>query len=308
MMGLGLRLPIEKTASGGASPPTVAPVNTVLPIITGTGIVPNFLSVSNGTWTGFPTPTFTYLWLRDAATIGGATASLYQLVSADATHSISAKVTATNAGGSATVNSSNTVVVTQTTLVYSPVTVAVRGAAYTGATPVSSGGTAPYLYTISSGTLPTGLNVSSGTGIITGTPSVAGAQAGLVLTSTDSNAIAASSSAFTITVTQTTLTYTPVTTGTVGVAYTGATPSVSGGTAPYVYTISAGTLPSGLSIASGTGIITGTPLSAGASSGLVLTVTDANGIADNSTPFTITIVSGSAGSSNSFPGTLIGGV
>src|ERR1039458_4959338 len=51
--------------------------------------------------------------------------------------------------------------------------------------------------------------------------------------------------------------YTPVTWGTYSVAYTGGTPSPSGGTGPYSYTVT-GTIPTGMTMSSGTGIITGT--------------------------------------------------
>src|ERR1035437_10381571 len=51
--------------------------------------------------------------------------------------------------------------------------------------------------------------------------------------------------------------YTPNLSATYNVAYTGATPSPSGGTSPYSYTVT-GTLPTGMTMSSGTGIITGT--------------------------------------------------
>jgi hypothetical protein len=56
--------------------------------------------------------------------------------------------------------------------------------------------------------------------------------------------------------------YTPVTTGTQGAAYTGATPSASGGVPTYTFS-ETGSLPSGLTISSSTGIISGTPTASG---------------------------------------------
>ena len=78
-----------------------APANTVLPAITGTTTVGQTLTTSNGTWTGTPTITYAYQWLRNGANISGATASTYLLVSADATTNVSVTVTATNGVGNA---------------------------------------------------------------------------------------------------------------------------------------------------------------------------------------------------------------
>jgi hypothetical protein len=94
-------------------------------------------------------------------------------------------------------------------------------------------------------------------------------------------------------VTKTTLSYIPVTTGQVGVLYTGATPTPSDGTPGYTY--SAVNLPGGLSVDSGTGVISGTPVLDAIYTGVVLTVMDANGVTDSSVPFTITISAGSGG-------------
>src|SRR5258708_22125916 len=54
----------------------------------------------------------------------------------------------------------------------------------------------------------------------------------------------------------------PLSSGTVGVGYS-QTIAVTGGTAPYVWSITAGALPSGLALSSATGAIGGTPTSAG---------------------------------------------
>jgi hypothetical protein len=62
--------------------------------------------------------------------------------------------------------------------------------------------------------------------------------------------------------------------GTVGTAYS-QTVTASGGTAPYTYSITSGSLPSGLSLNTSTGAITGTPLSA--DSGMVTGNIDING-------------------------------
>ena len=79
-----------------------APVNTVLPAITGTEEVGETLTTTNGTWTGTPTPTYTRQWRRDGDDIDGATATTYVLVAEDEGADIDVVVTATNSGGAVT--------------------------------------------------------------------------------------------------------------------------------------------------------------------------------------------------------------
>jgi hypothetical protein len=85
------------------------PVNTIAPVVSGTGAVGSTLSCTTGTWQHFPT--YAYQWLRAGANIAGATAATYVLAAADSTNGISCRVTATNAAGSATA-SSNSIAVT----------------------------------------------------------------------------------------------------------------------------------------------------------------------------------------------------
>ena len=80
------------------SGPAAAPVNTVLPNVTGTAVVGNALTTTNGTWTNSPT-SYAYQWKRGATNIG-TNANTYTLVNADAGQSITCVVTATNAVGS----------------------------------------------------------------------------------------------------------------------------------------------------------------------------------------------------------------
>ncbi|MBB1616513.1 IPT/TIG domain/outer membrane autotransporter barrel domain-containing protein [Pseudomonas sp. UMC65] len=248
----------------------------------------------------------------------------------------------------------------------------------TAGTPYSStlsatGGTVPYSYSITSGSLPTGLSLNTGTGAISGIPSAAGTF-NLTITATDTNgatgsqaysitiniqapvasavsatvaanssanpiplslsggaatsvAVASAASHGTATASGTSISYTPAAgfsgadsftytatnasgtsspatvtitvsapslvltpaslgAGTAGSPYS-ATLSATGGTVPYSYSITSGSLPTGLNLNTASGLISGTPITSG-SSNLVITATDANG-ATGSQAYSITI-------------------
>jgi hypothetical protein len=80
----------------------------------------------------------------------------------------------------------------------------------------------------------------------------------------------------------------PVLTGQDGVAYAGFTVSAVGGTTPYVYAL-VGTWPTGLSINSGTGAVTGTPTQDGSFANLSVKVTDDDGEEAQLPTFTLVI-------------------
>lgn len=88
----------------GSTARTSPPVNTVLPVISGTATVGSTLTTTTGTWTGTGI-SYSYQWKRSGANIGGATSNSYLLVSADLGTATTATVTATNAGGSASATS-----------------------------------------------------------------------------------------------------------------------------------------------------------------------------------------------------------
>lgn len=79
--------------------PPAAPVNTVLPVITGTLTVGSTLTTSTGTWTGTPAPTYTYQWYVNDVLQVGATNSTFTAVAG----SVKVSVTATNVIGTSTV-------------------------------------------------------------------------------------------------------------------------------------------------------------------------------------------------------------
>lgn len=100
--------------SGSSSTVTwVAPVNTVLPVISGSTVVGQTLSTTDGTWTSTTSVTYGYQWKRSGSAIGGATSSTYTLVAADLAATITVTVTATNGAGSTPATSSATGTVTE---------------------------------------------------------------------------------------------------------------------------------------------------------------------------------------------------
>ena len=102
--------------SGGGSPPPAAPVNSVLPAISGSAVEGQTLSASSGTWSGSPS-SYAYQW-QDCNALGegclatpGGSASAYKLGAGDVGSRVRVLVSATNAGGSATASSQATTVV-----------------------------------------------------------------------------------------------------------------------------------------------------------------------------------------------------
>jgi hypothetical protein len=137
----------------------------------------------------------------------------------------------------------------------------------------ATGGAPPYIWAIGSGNLPSGLSLNS-LGKISGTPSATGPTSFTVkVTDTSNNSASAQ---LTLMVNPSGLALSVGTsslpTGTIGVAYSSSL-SVVGGTPPYVWAISTGSLPNGLSLSS-VGEIAGTPFTAG-SANFTVQVTDA---------------------------------
>jgi hypothetical protein len=172
------------------------------------------------------------------------------------------------------------------------------GVAYSQ-TLTATGGTAPYTWAVS-GTLPAGLSFSTSTGAITGTPTASVNAAPLKFTVTDtSNPVLTQTANLTLTIVPANLviTTTSLPTGEVGAAYS-ATLAATGGTTPYSWSLTSGTLPAGLLLNAATGTITGTPTAATGAPPLTLTftVTDAGSPPlapqTKSVNLTLTVISG----------------
>ncbi len=78
-----------------------APVNSVLPVITGATTLSSVLTCSQGTWTQSPT-SYAFQWKRDGTNIAGETTNTHTVVTGDQGHAVTCSVTATNATGSTT--------------------------------------------------------------------------------------------------------------------------------------------------------------------------------------------------------------
>jgi hypothetical protein len=110
---------VEVTATNSVRPETAGsartgaiagstPVNTALPAVSGTAYPGNALTVSDGTWTGVPTPVLTYQW-QESDGIGGpwtditgATTNSYTVLPADLGIYLRAQVTGSNTAGAST--------------------------------------------------------------------------------------------------------------------------------------------------------------------------------------------------------------
>lgn len=228
------------TASGGTAPYSYAVTSGALPA----GLTLDAASgVISGTPTASGSASFTITATDANAATGSASYSIETGVQAPAAGPVSATLAANSSANPITLN--------------------------------LSGGTANSVAVASAASH--GTATASGTSI-TYTPS-AGYSGPDSFTYTATNAGGTSTPAtITITVTPPTLTFSPaegsLAGGAVGQAYS-QTIAVSGGTAPYSYTITSGALPAGLTLDAVSGIISGTP-TASDSASFTITATDAN--------------------------------
>ncbi|PXV59883.1 Putative Ig domain-containing protein [Dyella jiangningensis] len=234
------------SASGGKAPYTYALT---------TGSLPAGITLgSNGTLSGTPTAVGTFAF------------------------TVTATDSSTGTGPFSASPASVTLVVDAPSLALSPGTLpdATLHTAY-AQTVTGSGGTAPYAYSVSAGALPPGLSLSS-SGVLSGTPTTNGSY-NFSIAATDATTGAgapfAATQAYSMTVSSPTIVLSPASlpVSTVATAYSQAI-TASGGTAPYTFAVTSGSLPAGLTL-SGAGMLSGTP-TAGGSFSFTVTATDAN--------------------------------
>ena len=137
----------------------------------------------------------------------------------------------------------------------------------------ATGGTAPYTWSVTVGTLPVGLAISSG-GTISGSPQNSGTSVFTVKAQDGAGDSGTQSLQITV-ISNPVITTATLPNATAGLAYS-TTVASSGAVSPVSWTISLGSLPQGLSLAASTGVISGTPAAAGAAS-FTVKLTDSGG-------------------------------
>ena len=157
------------------------------------------------------------------------------------------------------------------------------GAAYSNQLTVT-GGTSPFTWSVSVGSLPPGLALGASTGLLSGTPTTAGSFTFTVKVA-DSAGLSDTRPVTLTIIPGPSLNFPAPPSGWTRTVYSN-TLTVSGGTSPYAWTVSAGSLPPGISL-SASGNLTGTPTATGTFA-FTVKVTDANGqIATQATSITI---------------------
>ena len=127
-----------------------------------------------------------------------------------------------------------------------------------------AGGVSPFMWSITSGTLPAGLSLNASTGAIAGNPTTAGTFNITVKVADSGNPQLSGTKQLSITIAAPVLTVTTTSlpAGDVGLAYS-STLTFSGGTSPVNWSVTVGALPGGLNLNASTGQISGTPTAAG---------------------------------------------
>lgn len=195
-------------------------------------------------------------------------------------------ITATNAAGSASTTVNLTVNDSAPNISYSPTTYTYStGATISAVTPINSGGT-PTSYSISA-PLPAGLSFNTSTGVISGTPTATSPATNYTITATNTTGTSSATIKISVNNNAPNISYSPGTVSySVGTAITPATPTNTGGAAS-TFTISGGTLPTGLTFNTSTGVISGTPSVVFPTTTFTIKATNASG--NSSTSLIITV-------------------
>jgi len=160
----------------------------------------------------------------------------------------------------------------------------------------ATGGTTPYHWSVSSGSLPAGLTLSATTGTISGTPTKSGSVAFTAKVTDSSTTSQTATKSLTITVASASapvqITTTSLPSGQAAVAYSTTLAAIDG-ISPYKWSITSGALPAGLTLAA-TGAISGKPTTSGTFSFTVHVADSASSPSSASRSLSITIAAASA--------------
>ncbi|MCM3921831.1 putative Ig domain-containing protein [Frankia sp. AiPs1] len=265
---------VNAVGTGAASPASAAVVPYALPAAPTITAVSAGSTSANLSWTAPASNGSAITGYVVTPYIGGVAQTAQTFASTATTQSITGltggttytfRVAAINAAGTGPQSAASSAVTINASpsLALPPPPLGEVGAAYTDQFTVS-GGTAPYAWSISSGSLPPGLILNAATGLLSGTPTTAGSFPFTVRVADASGQAATQSLTISI-ASAPTLPFPPPPAGEVGVTYSSQL-TVSGGTSPFVWSVSAGALPAGVTLNSSTGLLSGTPTAAGTAS------------------------------------------
>ncbi|MFV0924470.1 putative Ig domain-containing protein [Pseudomonas palmensis] len=195
--------------------------------------------------------------------------------------------TATNSAGTSA-PATVTVTVGSPTISIAPASLpgGTAGIAYSTTSLAASGGNAPYAFSLASGALPSGLTLASN-GTLSGTPTSSG-NFSFTARATDAFSYTGTRS-YTLTIVAGSMAITPATLP--APIYSSSYSqqlTVSGGVAPYTFSINGGSLPTGIALSS-TGTLTGSPSSPGTYTFSVTAVDSSSNLTSVSQSYTLTI-------------------
>jgi len=246
------------------SPPALAITTSALPSGTTQSAYNTSLSASGGkepyTWSVSAGKLPTGLALSSNAIMGTPTQAQVSFFTIQVSDASSPSLVATQQLSISIAPATSAVQITTTSLPGGQV-----GQSYNG-TLAASGGIAPYSWSITSGSLPIGLTLADSSGKISGTPTESGTFPITVQVKDSGSPAQTASQVFSIVISAAVspvqITTTSLPSGEQNSSYA-ASLAASGGKTPYTWSITSGSLPTGLTLNSSTGAISGMPTQAG---------------------------------------------
>lgn len=161
------------------------------------------------------------------------------------------------------------------------------GVAYTTA-PLAATGITPITWSVVSGSLPAGLTLNTNTGVISGTPAASAVTSTFTIRASNSSGNYTRQFTITMGVGVPAITTSSLPPAAIGAVYT-TEPLAATGAVPITWNVIGGALPAGLNLNASTGIISGTPTTAGT---FTFTVRAQNAHGNDTRVFTLTVNAG----------------